>query len=236
MKKLLILIIFIFIGFNSEVLAQNDTDIILDPKCNTYQIIQRDDQLSPLCNSFCVYSCLKAGKHCVFESTTDCPFSDSDLYNYYVGAREDTSNTFNIFGVELCPSPDIRPDDDPYCLINLVRLGFYAVISLLIFILVLMALWVVWVRSTAADNPEKVEKAASIARNAVIGALITFLFIGIVQVVSLIVGLSGNIFEISIVPQPRGVPRGDSCEGYTYCIESQDSCVLDPNVGYKKCM
>lgn len=216
MKKLVILTIFLFFGFVSVVEAQDPTDLVLDVRCNYFQNLDYSTR-KPFCNTFCEYSCVNLGKHCSYGSTTDCSITDGALQSYYV-TTTNVGRAFDIFGVELCPDASTRPPDDPYCMINLVRLGFYGVISILIFILVLMALWVVWVRSTAADSPEKVEKAATIAKNAIIGAVITFLFIAIVQVVSLLVGLTGNIFDIAIVPQPKMLGTGDPCgTGYVQC-------------------
>lgn len=218
MLKLIFLTTILFLGSFMTVQAQDPEDLILDTKCNNYRVLLRDNQMSPVCNTYCRFACLNDGKHCVYGSTTECPLTDADLESLYSGVPLDAEKAFNIFGVELCPDPDTRPDDDPYCLVNLIRLGFYAVISLFVFILVLMGLWVAWVRSTAADSPEKVEKAATIARNAITGALITFLFVVIVQVVSLLVGLTGNIFDISLVPQPKELSYGDPCDsGYVQC-------------------
>jgi hypothetical protein len=218
--------IFLLTGFLFPVFSQDDKDEVVDPKCTTY-LATAPQTLSPRCNPICERGCLYVcaggtcgdtltGNHCESGSTDACTITDSTLDAYYSGTTLRIKRSFNLFDVELCPDPLTRPPDDPYCVVNLIRLGFYGVISFLIFILVLIALWVVWVRSTAADSPEKVEKAASIARNAIVGALITFLFIAIVQVVSLLVGLTGNIFDITIVPQPTILNSGDQCSGVGY--------------------
>ena len=212
------ILLFSSAGFFSVVKAQDPEDLIIDTKCNTY-LSTASDNFRPYCNSICKRECIDSGNHCPSGSTQECTVTDAALDLHYLSDSRRLQRNFNILGVELCPDPATRPPDDPYCMINLIRLGFYGVISLLVFILVLIALWVVWVRSTAADSPEKVEKAATIAKNAIVGALITFLFISIVQVVSLLVGLTGNIFEITIVPQPKLLNSGDRCSqvGYVSC-------------------
>ncbi len=227
MRKQIALITFTFLAlwglFFGGVEAQEPEDLLPEPTCIAFSASGSAKQI---CNRVCERQCVENGQGCAFGEPSRCKnLSESDWNEVVVKVRP----AYNIFSVELCPDPDLRPADDPYCTIVIVRLAFYAVISILIFILVLMAMWVVWERSTAADSPEKVEKAVTIAKNAITGVLITLLFVVIVQVASLLLGLTGSLFDITIVPQPKVVPDGGRCDaGYVVC-ETGSSC--EPGFG-----
>lgn len=239
MKKLLFLIFGILIvtfiqGFSVNAQGAN-VELVIDPECSKY-LATRSPNDPIVCSSLCNKACVDQGLNCLESDQVNCHnLSFEIMYDDIPGRYREA---FNIFGLELCPDPETidRPVDDPYCTVILVRLGFYAIISLIIFATVVMGLWGVWERSTAADNPEKIEKSVKIFRNAIVGVILSLSFIGIIQLVSLLLGLTGSLFDISIVPQPRVVPRGGNCGGYTVCADPQDSCVLDPVAGFKKCM
>lgn len=220
MIKKLFLLTIIFFGFSvfeGKVEAQNPEDLLPEPTCIAYNATGGFGT-SP-CNTTCQRKCIDAGRSCRIGDPSDCAIILFDAN--FPEVTQVVRPAFNPFSVELCPDPEQRPPDDPYCTLTVVRLGFYAVISIMIFVLVILAFWVVWERSTAADKPEKVEKAASIAKNAVIGALITFFFVAIVQVVALLVGLTGSLFDISIVPQPRVVGNGERCDAGLFVVCEQ---------------
>lgn len=225
MKKLLFLLTLIigFAFFNSGAKAQSPDDLIPEPTCIAYSVTSAGSTQNK-CNTVCKRQCIIDGLNCPFNDPNTCTTIPLDsLVPEITGT---VRPAFNIFSVELCPDASQRPPGDPYCTLIVVRMAFYAVISLLIFVLIVMALWVVWERSTAADNPEKVEKAASIAKNAMIGAIITFLFIAIVQVTSLLLGLTGNLFDITIVPQVKELKRGEVCSVNEFVkCEFGTSCV-----------
>lgn len=223
MKKLVLAtIIFLLFGLFFTVNAQSPDEEIVDRECSTYLVTVPPDD-PPKCNSICARKCLNQGQHCAPGNAQTC--IAIDLAAEYESNNEIIRNAFNPFDIELCPDAAIRPPDDPYCTLSLVRLGFYAVLSGVVFITVVMGLWVIWERSTAGDNAEKIEKSSSIARNAIIGFVIAIFFIAVVQLTSLIVGLTGNLFEFSIVPQPTVIPNGGNCDvqGYVVC-ESGTTC------------
>jgi hypothetical protein len=228
MKKILFLISLLFglSVFTLGVEAQSPDDIIPEPTCIAYNVYSARSIQQP-CNTVCKRECIDASQNCPFNDPNTCT-----TITELTDISENTRENFNIFGVELCPDSSQRPPDDPYCTLIIVRMVFYAVISLLVFVLIVMALWVVWERSTAADNPEKVEKAATIAKNAIIGAVITFLFIAIVQVASLILGLTGKIFDITIVPQPRQLGLGESCDIGEYAVCQVGKVCVDNGAGF----
>lgn len=177
------------------------------------------------CNTTCERRCIANGKGCNFGDPSACVDLDPDTM--FPKVTQVVQPAFNVFSIELCPDAQQRPPDDPYCALNLVRLGFYGVISILFFVLIVMACWVGWVRSTAGDSAEKVEKAVAIARNAIFGAIIVFLFLAIVQTAALLVGLTGSLFDISIVPQADILGHGDVCKGHVVC-PTPLSCKSDP--------
>lgn len=215
-KKLLLTIILFFSVslFTGKVEAQNPDDLVPEPTCIAYTASSRFDNRW-VCNKTCERQCIDQGMGCQFGIPGDCKLLGQVIWPE---VTQVVRPAFNPFSVELCPDSAQRPPDDPYCMMTIVRLGVYAVISFLIFVQVIIAFWVVWERSTASDNTEKIEKASSIAKNAVLGALITFLFIAIVQVTALVVGLTGSLFDISIVPQPIVLGDGEQCDkGFVVC-------------------
>lgn len=214
-KTVLSLIPFLFLTLliPGTAQAQSPEDLLPEPTCIAYSASGRFGSIP--CNKTCQRKCIDAGRSCTFGDPSDCAIILYDAN--FPEVTQIVKPAFNPFSVELCPDPSTRPADDPYCVLNLVRLGFYGVISLMVFVIVVMGFWVVWERSTAADKPEKIEKAVAIGKNAIIGIAVTFLFIAIVQVVALLTGLTGSLFDISIVPQKKIVGRGERCEGFTSC-------------------
>ncbi len=215
-KFITFLVIGAFLFLPRQALAQSGTYVV-DPECESYLLTKSPDDAA-VCNSICEKTCITSGRHCSPGKPEDC--ISVDLENVYPEVQPKISKAVNVFGIDLCPTAATGPDDDPYCILILVRLGFYAFFSVIIFLTLGLGLWVVWVRSTAADSPEKVEKAVTIAKNAITGLLIVFLFLAIVQVSALLTGLTESLFDVSIVPQPREVRIGTKCR----------------NVGYVKCM
>ncbi len=215
-KKLFFLIILFFLIplLWNRVEAQGTDELVPEPTCIAYTT--SGGFRNPVCNKTCARSCVTGGKSCEFGQPSVC--KTLDPASLWPEVPKKVRPAFNLFSIELCPDPAQRPPDDPYCMMTIVRLGVYAVISFLIFVQVIIAFWVVWERSTASDNTEKIEKASSIAKNAVLGALITFLFIAIVQVTALVVGLTGSLFDISIVPQPRVIGHSKQCSGVGYVV------------------
>lgn len=218
MKQLIFTIILVlgFAIFISSVNAVEPDDLVIDTECVAYITNSGLRGSSFPCNEVCERQCIDAGKNCQYENPSECATILFDA-NFPEVTRV-VKPAYNIFSLELCPDRNTRPDDDPYCTLTLVRLSFYAVISLIMFTTVLMGLWVAWVRSTAMDSPDKVEKAVSIARNAIIGVFITFLFLGIVQITSFVLGLTGSLFDFSVVPKPKTFKIGDQCNNiYGIC-------------------
>lgn len=209
--------LFIFFSFVSNAYAlDSDNDLLPEPTCLSYTASGEFKERK--CNSPCARKCIESGLSCEFGKPYTCVNLQAE--NLWPEVSNTVKPAFNIFSVELCPDSSQRPPNDPYCSLTLVRLVFYAVISVSVLIIVIMAFWVVWERSTAEDKAEKIEKANNIAKNTIIGTIVTFLFIAIVQVVAMITGLTENLFEISIVPQPEIRGRWESCKipgRYTVC-------------------
>lgn len=227
MKKIFLLttLVLFALGLSLNVNAQSPEDLVVDPECSEYVAASKGDR-EPPCNKVCQRKCVEdpSTGGCIYQRPDECNFFNFDAD--FPEVADTVVPSFNPFDIELCPNAAQRPDDDPYCTLSLVRLGFYAAISLIVFVSVVMGFWVVWERSTAGDNSEKIEKSSVIARNAILGLLIAMFFLAIVQLAALLVGLTGNIFEFSIVPEPRVVPVGGRCDVGNVVCEPGASCEL----------
>lgn len=239
MKRFIVLVFGILIialaqGFG--VLAQDpDVELVIDPECTKYLATKSPDDVV-VCSTLCNKECVDQNLNCLSSDMYNC--HNISFNTHYDDIPSRFLDSFNIFGLELCTDPEVigRPVDDPYCTVVLVRMAFYAMFSLIIFATVIMALWGVWERSTAADSPEKIEKSVKIFRNAVVGVLISLAFLGIIQLVSVLLGLTGSIFDITIVPQPKVLKNGDVCSDvYGVCPPGTSCSERVPGSGIEYC-
>ncbi len=225
-KTIVFIIIFTFLGLmmpgDSRAL---DAEFVIDSECQAYMLLKSPDDVAK-CNVLCEITCVDSGKHCAPNLPESC--ITLDLETAYPGIKPTFSSAVNIYGIDLCPTTATGGEDDPYCTMILVRLFFYAFLSVIIFVSMVMGLLVVWERSTAADNPEKVEKAVARGKNIVVGLVIVFVFLGVVQVSALLLGLTGSLFDISIVPQPLVLTNGEVCSN-RYAICGYGICKKDPS-------
>ncbi len=217
--------------FIPESISAQDVELVVDPECQQYLLLKSPDEVAK-CNVVCAITCVETGKHCAPNSPENC--ITLDLATAYPEVKPTFSSAVNIFGTNLCPTTAAGGEDDPFCTMILVRLVFYAFLSVIMFVSLVMGLWVVWERSTAADSPEKIEKAVTIGKNVIKGLAIVFFFLGIVQISALLLGLTGSLFDISIVPQPRSIPMGGKCDNVfgtcTFPQICREDDPADPNL------
>ncbi|HEC65756.1 MAG TPA: hypothetical protein ENI23_10700 [bacterium] len=111
----------------------------------------------------------------------------------------------NIFGIEFTST---QAD-----LARYVRSGLTIALGLLVTGAVFYGFYGMYVRTTAGDNEEKLKQSVSIFKNAILGIVIAFGGIFLIQIISSLLGL-GNIWEIALKscegPAPitklRGIP------------------------------
>lgn len=231
-KVVLLVLAFGFIALVSPAKSHAiDPEYVIDPECQAYLLLKDPSKLAE-CNVLCDITCVESGKHCTPGLPDSCDAS-INLETLYPEVKPTFSSAVNVFGTDLCPTSAGGGVDDPFCTMIIIRLVFYAFLSLIMFVSLVMGLWVVWERSTAADSPEKVEKAVAIGKNVIVGMAIVFFFLGMVQISALLLGLTGSLFDISIVPQPRPIPMGGKCDNiYGTCTFPQicrEDDPADPN-------
>lgn len=187
-----ILIIFLFLGMFIFTQAARAQEVKVDQRCSAYLITKPTEEATgkPKCNITCNSDCIDAGKSCVYGTINNCSvvLEEEDI-------NEDVPS-LNIFGVDFGPPTTAIPR-----IIRTFLTGIFALISL---IAIIMGLYGMYLRSTAADNPEKVELAMKVFKNAILGIIISFFGVVILQGVALLLGLTGNLLEFNLLPDENG--------------------------------
>ncbi len=158
----------------------------VDSRCTAYLITKpTEDNGQPKCNIVCDKTCIDQGKSCVYKQPTSCIFlSDEQINQGLTG--------FNIFGVNFGPPAQAIP--------RIVRMLLTAIFSIVSLVAILIGVYAMYLRSTAGDNAEKAEETIKVIRNAIIGVVICFLGVVIVQIVALLLGISGGLFDFNFIP------------------------------------
>ncbi|MFQ5493454.1 MAG: hypothetical protein ACE5DX_04815 [Candidatus Dojkabacteria bacterium] len=206
MKKTLLLLIVAFVflagcqaidvepGFNTVESGGDLDELIVDPRCSAYMVSDPPEPgEDPECSTLCTRRCVSAGKSCTYPSNTNCP---TVLCPY-----AELTETINLFGADFGPPSEAFQ--------RIVRLALMAVFSLIGLVAILYGLYGMLLRTTAAENPEKVELSAKVFKNALIGVLISFVSVVIIQLAAMALGIEDNLFELNIIPDNLVITAGD---------------------------
>jgi hypothetical protein len=158
----------------------------VDSRCTAYLLTKPfEADGNPKCNIVCEARCIGLGQSCAYQRPSNCITLTNEIINNGLTG-------FNIFGVDFGPTPQAIP--------RIIRLALTAVFSIIGLIAILLGVYAMYLRSTAGDNAEKVELTAKVIRNAIIGIVISFLGVVIVQIVALLLGLTGGLFNFNFIP------------------------------------
>jgi hypothetical protein len=187
--------------------------IVPDPKCISIMLSITDDPATTLipCNTKCHYECIQQNKGCEYMIPSRC----KDLSDFLKQAVTKTES-LNIFGIDFGPTEQAVPS--VLRLVVLLMMGIIALLS------IVYGLYSGFVRSTALDSAEKVEQSYKIAKNTILGVVIAFAGVIIVQIVALLTGVEGSIFAFNLVPKQGIGNVGDITEyerQYGACLPEQ---------------
>jgi len=199
--------------------------IRVDSRCSAYLITKPyEDDGDPKCNLTCTINCTQQTppKSCPYGNPN--PSAGGCISLTDVEINEGLGN-WNFFGVDFGTPVEAIP--------RLVRILLTAVFAVIGLVAILLGVYAMYVRSTAGDNAEKAELSIKIVRNAIVGLIISFMGVAIVQLVALLLGLTANLFEFNLIPNPLEKSRPlttqqalEACEpeglrGYT--IDDRDA-------------
>ncbi|MCA9383291.1 hypothetical protein KC909_02915 [Candidatus Dojkabacteria bacterium] len=177
-----------------------------DPECILF-IAQNPIDGDPPCNDYCDALIIENGYNCTFGN----PGGQFDLDNL---DNSELLERTNVFGFDLGPADKAFP--------RLVRLVMFAMLSFVGLASMGYGFYGAYVRSTALDSPDKVELANKIFKNAVLGVLIAFGGVIILQILALVIGIEDNLTSFNVIPK-RGnfvsITREDVENGF--CLEEQ---------------
>lgn len=211
LKKLFTIGLFVFLFTNfwsSSAYAAGDR-LIVDPKCIQYKTLYQEPRA---CNDLCPESCVEAGNYCHYNTTPQldpvCTGRPLDIFE-----ANDELAGINIFGANFGP-----PE---YALPLIIRLILFGVFSVMGLLSIGYGFYGMYVRSTAQDSAEKVELSNKIYKNAILGVIISFSAVIIMQIIALLLGVSGSLFTFNLVPkQGTNVTlTEDDLSGY--CLDGQ---------------
>lgn len=208
MKKTALIILFssIILVFPGHVNAV--TEEIIDPKCSGYLVTTpfEEDTGLPICTTLCRRECVDLGQSCRYSDGK--PGGCFDLEGTIVDPVEER---LNLMGADFGPPREAVP--------RLVRLALMAVFSLIGLVSIIIGLQVLVKRSTAGDNADAVEESAKTMRNAILGVVISFAGVFVVQVVALLIGLTGGLFDFQFAVSNATLTQSDLSQPCT--VEGQ---------------
>jgi energy-coupling factor transporter transmembrane protein EcfT len=82
-----------------------------------------------------------------------------------------------------------------------LRAGLFAAFSIASLLVVLYGLYGWYVRSMSGGNPDKVSESMSIYKNAIIGVVIIFSSLIIIQIVYVLIGITQSPFDFNFIPK-----------------------------------
>lgn len=172
----------------------NPTDLVVDPACS---VLKFTDPAAD-CNDVCQYWIIAEGRSCKKGDPSE-PKEREDQ------ATDEVVNSVNFSGIDFGPPQMAIP--------RITRLLLSAVMGVIAVVTVLMAVYGMIVRTTAADNADKVELSVKIFKNALIGVVISVFGIIIIQLLAMLLGLAENLFDFDLVPPERlmGTVTNQAC-------------------------
>jgi len=186
MKKLLLAVVFlagIFL-FPSTATA---TGVVIDSDCVQAKII--DPNVN--CNVECNRNVLNAGLSCpTGQPNANLSGAVPKPTNF-----QGVASRVQLFGFNFGPPELAIP--------ALVRVALTIAFSAIALGSITYGVYGMIVRTTAADNAERVELSTKIFRNAIIGVLIAFGSGIIIQLAAVGLGLEDNLFEFNLIPSSR---------------------------------
>ncbi len=164
----------------------------------------------PYCNTLCQKQILndppdyitKNGRFCEFGSTSEQGETpDGKAYlpdaKYPIAASQDDSILIYIRG------------------------AIYAVMGISGLAVILMGLYGWYLRSMSEGNPDKVEEVMKVYKNAIIGTIIVFMAVVIMQIFFTIMGITESIFDFNFIPKYGYVVNVKEMDIGRYCFENQ---------------
>jgi hypothetical protein len=192
-RKLFIFVNIFLIGglVAGSVFAAADVPLQTDQDCVTYNLI-RPANVAETCNNICQVTCLNSvaiggGKsHCSPGTTDNCNGTIPTEC-----ALSSIKDFFTFAGVV------IPADKVVQYFSRVLLMGAYSLAALLS---IVYGVYGVYKRSFSEGNAEKVEESMKIFKNAIIGIIIVFMSVVVVQIGSTFLGVTSNPFDFSLVP------------------------------------
>jgi hypothetical protein len=147
----------------------------------------------PVCDSHCPENCL-------YEVVNGVRRQTGHWCKYDSIKCEETplKNPVNCLFDPLCNTlaPDVR-------LLVYVRGGLFAVFSLAAVTCILFGLYAMYLRSMSEGSPDKLEVSNKVMKNVIVGLVILLLAVTVVQIMYLLLGLTGSILDFNFIPKSR---------------------------------
>jgi hypothetical protein len=104
-----------------------------------------------------------------------------------------------------------------------IRAGIFAILGATGLLVIFYGLYGWYKRAMSEGNPDKVEEAFKIYKNAILGTIIVAMSFGIVQIVFMLLGVTNSVFEFTFIPKSGfTVEVRDSDVGRTCYPEQKD--------------
>lgn len=177
--------------------SNTDTDIVVDPNCSALLFVDPEAD----CNLTCEYRCIASGDGCEKDDPTACKTVEQ--------TTDQIADNINFSGIDFGPPERAIP--------SLIRMLLTAVMGLISVAAIIMGIYGMIVRTTAAESPEKIEESAKIFRNAIIGVVISSMGILMIQIIVLLLGITQGLFDFNFVPvdiEDLAAACGDGQIGY----------------------
>ncbi len=176
-------------------------ELVADADCAAYILTHGDNNA---CNRVCIGQCILDGQSCKYDDPEFCIATPGM-------ALDDIAEHLDFYGVDFGPPDEAIP--------VLIRLGLTIVFSVMGLASLVMGLYGLAIRSTAGENADKAKLAVGILSNALRGTVIGFMSVIITQIVATIGGMSGDIFDLNLIPSTVVINNlSDACdpgdEGY----------------------
>jgi hypothetical protein len=194
MKKIILfLLLFQIFYVNIKASGLDPEEVIFDNRCVQERLLVTPISVTgtgdqPICNYWCKRGIILAGDYCQYNST-------SAIGGSWVGDLETPLR--------------IRPVD---AVLIYLRGALYAVMGAVALAVIFYAIYGWYTHAMSEGKPEKLEEVKKIYTNAVIGALIIIMSFVVVQILSVFVGVTDSIIDITFIPK----------SGYRVDVKSSD--------------
>ena len=162
----------------------------VDPKCVAY-LLTHTFITHPPCNETCSEICLNEGRSCRYVDGILVTSNDQCIDLEESGVTP-IADAINVFGIDI-----------PYdkAVLVLGRAGLMLVFILIGLASIGLGFYAMYLRSSSQGEPEKIEESTKVFKNTIIGLIISFTAVLLIQVVALSVGISDSIFDLTFIPK-----------------------------------